>query len=143
MGVTLHELIGDATCHRQIAPEHYITKDAGMPTILDILAELAKPGRDPREKFDLFAFDQKVHSINDLMEGMVLPGIITNITAFGAFVDVGVHQDGLVHKSQMADRFVSDPADVVKLNQKVMVKVLQVDVERKRINLSMKQAVHG
>jgi protein Tex len=105
------------------------------------MQELARPGRDPRQKFDAFEFDNTVNSIKDLREGMVLPGIVTNITAFGAFVDVGVHQDGLVHISQMANAFVSNPSDVVKLNQKVMVKVMQVDVERKRITLSMKEAM--
>ena len=102
------------------------------------MAELAKPGRDPRQQFEIFEFDKTVHSINDLKKGMRLPGIVTNITNFGAFVDIGVHQDGLVHVSQLADRFVRDPNDVVKLNQKVMVEVLDVDPARKRIQLSMK-----
>ncbi len=138
LGVTVAGLVGNEALQQQIKPEQYVTKTAGLLTLQDILSELAKPGRDPRKKFDVFSFDQSVQSIKDLKEGMVLPGIVTNITAFGAFVDVGVHQDGLVHKSQMADRFVSDPAQIVKLNQKVMVKVLQVDIDRKRINLTMK-----
>jgi uncharacterized protein len=102
------------------------------------MEELAKPGRDPREKFDLFEFAAGVNSIEDLRDGMVLPGIVTNITAFGAFVDIGVHQDGLVHVSQMADRFVKDPNEIVTLNQKVQVKVMEIDINRKRIQLSMK-----
>ena len=102
------------------------------------MAELAKPGRDPRSQFELFEFDRNIHTIQDLRKGMKLPGIVTNITRFGAFVDLGVHQDGLVHISQLADRYITDPQDVVKLNQKVMVEVLDVDVERKRIQLTMK-----
>jgi uncharacterized protein len=102
------------------------------------MAELSKPGRDPRSKFELFEFDKTVHSINDIKPGMVLPGIVTNIAKFGAFVDVGVHQDGLVHISQIVNRFITDPAEVLKLNQKVTVKVLEVDVARKRISFTMK-----
>ena len=107
-------------------------------TLQDILKELEKPGRDPREKFEAFAFKEGVHEISDLKEGMRLPGIVTNVTAFGAFVDVGVHQDGLVHVSQLADDFVKDPADVVKVGQKVSVTVMEVDIPRRRIGLSMK-----
>jgi uncharacterized protein len=110
-----------------------------MPTLNDILKELAKPGRDPREQFESFAFAKGVQEIDDLRAGMKLPGVVTNITAFGAFVDIGVHQDGLVHISQIADRFVKDPNDVVKVHQKVWVTVLDVDHERKRISLSMKE----
>ena len=108
------------------------------PLLQDIMAELAKPGRDTRKKFDFFEFDKDVHSVKDLKPGMILPGIITNITAFGAFVDIGVHQDGLVHISQLANKFVKDPNEVVKLNQKVKVKVLDVNVDRKRISFTMK-----
>jgi len=104
-----------------------------------ILQELAKPGRDPRQQIEMFEFDKNIHSIHDLQKGMRLPGIVTNITNFGAFVDIGVHQDGLVHVSQMANRFVKDPNEVVKLNQKVMVEVTDVDLERNRIQLSMKE----
>ncbi|MBU4209474.1 MAG: S1 RNA-binding domain-containing protein, partial [Proteobacteria bacterium] len=104
----------------------------------DILDELAKPGRDPREKFEAFAFADGIEKIEDLRPGMKIPGIVTNITAFGAFVDIGVHQDGLVHVSQMADRFVKNPADIVKNQQKVTVTVLEVDLARNRISLSMK-----
>jgi uncharacterized protein len=102
------------------------------------MQELAKPGRDPRKKFELFEFAKEIHSVNDLKVGMKLPGIVTNITKFGAFIDVGVHQDGLVHVSRLADRFVRDPNEVVKINQKVMVEVIEIDIERKRIQLSMK-----
>jgi uncharacterized protein len=109
-----------------------------MATLRDIMSELERPGRDPRRSFELFRFSDDVHTIGDLKEGMVLPGIVTNITAFGAFVDVGVHQDGLVHISKLADRFVKDPAEVVHLKQQVMVRVESVDTERRRIALSMR-----
>jgi protein Tex len=109
-----------------------------LPTLNDILSELQKPGRDPREALEAFEFASDVHSIEDLKEGMILPGIVTNITAFGCFVDVGVHQDGLVHLSQMANRFIKDPNEVVKVHQKVQVKVMEIDIPRKRIGLSMK-----
>ena len=102
------------------------------------MAELVKPGRDPREDLEEFSFDERVHAINDLVPGMILPGIVTNITKFGAFVDVGVHQDGLVHVSQLANRYVADPAEVVKLHQHVQVKVVEVDTKRNRISLTMK-----
>jgi len=142
MAKTLHcsvaDLISDAELRKQIDLKEYVTEKTGLPTLQDIVAELAKPGRDPRKQFEVFEFDRNIHTINDLKPGMKLPGIVTNITAFGAFVDLGVHQDGLVHISQMADRFVKDPNDVVKINQKVMVEVLDVDVNRKRIQLSIK-----
>jgi uncharacterized protein len=118
--------------------EHYVTADVGLPTLTDIVAELAKPGRDPREKFEAFAFDAGVHKPEDLKPGMKLPGIVTNVTAFGAFVDIGVHQDGLVHVSQLADSFVKEPAAVVKPGQKVSVTVTEVDLPRQRIALSMR-----
>jgi uncharacterized protein len=110
-----------------------------MPTLTDIMEELAKPGRDPREQFEAFEFTEGVNSIKDLRVGMTLPGIVTNITNFGAFVDIGVHQDGLVHVSQLADKFVKDPNEVVKVAQKVQVRVTEVDEARKRIALSMKK----
>jgi len=135
---TVSELIEKKELRSQIKPQNYITEKFGLPTINDIVKELEKPGRDPREKFELFEFDQNIHSIDDLIPGMELPGIVTNITKFGAFVDIGVHQDGLVHISQIADRYIADPAEVLKLNQKVKVRVLDVDKTRKRINLSMK-----
>ena len=122
----------------QIDISKYVTDSVGIPTLNDILDELAKPGRDPREKFEAFAFADGIEKIEDLRPGMKLPGIVTNITAFGAFVDIGVHQDGLVHVSQMADKFVKNPADIVKVQQKVTVSVLEVDLARNRISLSMK-----
>lgn len=140
LSCTVEELIEKDELRQKLNPKDYITETAGLPTITDILQELAKPGRDPREKFDLFEFDNSINSIEDLKPGMILNGIVTNITAFGAFVDIGVHQDGLVHVSQMANRFVRDPNQVVKLTMKVRVKVLEVDVPRKRITLSMKEA---
>lgn len=140
LGCTVADLIAKEELRSKIKPEKFVTETAGLPTINDILSELAKPGRDPREQFDLFEFDNSINTIEDLKIGMILNGIVTNITAFGAFVDIGVHQDGLVHVSQMANRFVRDPNEVVKLTQKVKVKVMEVDVARKRISLSMKEA---
>lgn len=135
---TILELMKDENLRKKINLQEFITEKAGLPTLNDIMQELAKPGRDPRQKFDFFEFDKNVHDIKDLIPGMELPGIVTNITAFGAFVDIGVHQDGLVHISQMASRYISNPNEVVKLNQKVKVKVVSVDADRKRIQLSMK-----
>lgn len=137
--VTVEELIANKKLQKEINPGRYVNEKAGLPTLQDIVKELAKPGRDPRKEIEFFEFDKDVNSIHDLKAGMKLPGIVTNITAFGAFVDVGVHQDGLVHISQLADRFISDPSEVVSLNEKVMVTILEVDVERKRINMSLKQ----
>ena len=139
LGTTVNELIENKEIRAKIKPEEFITKEFGLPTINDILKELEKPGRDPRTKFDFFEFDKNITTMNDIYVGMTLKGIITNITAFGAFVDLGVHQDGLIHISQMTDRFISDPNEVVKLNQKVEVKVLEVDINRKRIQLTMKK----
>jgi protein Tex len=138
LGVKVDELMKSDPLRKQIVMEKYKTETVGIPTLKDILAELAKPGRDPRKEIEFFEFDRNVNSINDLIPGMKLPGIVTNITAFGAFVDVGVHQDGLVHVSQMADRYISNPAEVVTLNQKVMVTILEVDKARKRIQMSLK-----
>ena len=132
------ELIRRADLQQQIKVEQYVTSAVGLPTLRDILAELAKPGRDPREQLSAFEYDARVRTIDDLHEGMMLAGIVTNITAFGAFVDIGVKQDGLVHVSQLANHFVSDPKTVVKVYQKVNVKVMEVDKARKRIALSMK-----
>ncbi|MCU0370975.1 MAG: S1 RNA-binding domain-containing protein, partial [Bacteroidales bacterium] len=131
-------LMKNEESRHKIVLSEYVNDKIGLPTLNDIIQELAKPGRDPRQKFDLFEFAKGINGIEDLRPGMVLPGIVTNITAFGAFVDIGVHQDGLVHVSQMANKFVRDPKEIVKINQKVQVKVLEVDKERKRINLSMK-----
>ncbi len=137
-GCTVAELIQNEELRKQIKLEEFITDKVGMPTLTDIMAELSKPGRDPRQKFELFEFDKNVNSMDDLKPGMILDGLVTNITNFGAFVDIGVHQDGLIHVSQMADRYVKDPNTIVKLNQKVRVKVLEIDKERKRIQLSLK-----
>ncbi len=138
-GATVEDLIKSAQIRNRIDISQYVTDTVGLPTLKDIMDELAKPGRDPREKFEEFSFAEGVEQIGDLKPGMKLPGIVTNITAFGAFVDVGVHQDGLVHISQMADRFVKNPADIVKVQQKVTVTVLEVDADRKRIALSLKK----
>lgn len=135
---TVADLMGDAARRAAIQLDRYVTETVGLPTLRDILAELAKPGRDPREKFEAFAFAEGVNKLEDLRPGMKLPGIITNVTKFGAFVDIGVHQDGLVHISELADRFVKDPGDVVKVYQKVQVTVVDVDIPRQRIALSMK-----
>ncbi|MBL9127043.1 MAG: RNA-binding transcriptional accessory protein [Verrucomicrobiales bacterium] len=134
----IQDLLHDAALRSKIQPEKYVTDSVGLPTLQDILSELARPGRDPRQQFEVFAFQEGVEKMEDLKPGMRLPGIVTNVTAFGAFVDVGVHQDGLVHVSQLADRFVKDPAEVVKVGQKVRVTVTEVDLERKRIALSMR-----
>ena len=133
------DLITDSTLREKIKLGNYVTDTVGLPTLMDIKAELSKPGRDPRKQFELFNFAEGVNSISDLEVGMELPGIVTNITAFGAFVDVGVHQDGLVHVSELSDHFIKDPADVVKVYQKVKVRVLEVDIARKRISMSMKK----
>ena len=136
---TVALLIGDAAKRKAVDIKKYVTDTVGMPTLTDIMAELEKPGRDPREQIEEFEFDKNVTSVDDLVAGMVLPGIVTNITNFGAFVDVGVHQDGLVHVSQLADRYVADPTQVVKLHQHVKVRVVEVDRKRNRISLSMKK----
>lgn len=137
-GCTVNELMRDEKLRKSIPLQKYITETVGLPTLNDIMAELAKPGRDPREKFEAFSFTDGVNSITDLKPGMKLPGIVTNITNFGAFVDIGVHQDGLVHLSQIANRFVKDANEVIKVHQQVEVTVTEVDVARKRISLSMK-----
>ena len=138
LNVKVKDLIGNKELIAKIKPEEFVEKDFGLETINDILTELDKPGRDPRKTIEAFEFDKNIRTINDLRVGMTLNGIVTNITAFGAFVDIGVHQDGLVHISQMADRYIKDPNEIVHLNQKVKVKVLEVDVNRNRISLSMK-----
>lgn len=138
VGATVEQLMKDKALRSAIKIENYVSADCGLPTLQDIMKELDKPGLDPRARFEVFEFDKNVTRIEDLKEGMVLPGIVTNITAFGAFVDVGVHQDGLVHISQMADRRVNDPSEVVHLHQHVKVKVIEVDLRRHRISLSMR-----
>ena len=139
LGATVQTLMRDDAVRSRIAKHKYVTDTVGLPTLTDIVAELAKPGRDPRERFEAFAFADGVNKIEDVKPGMKLPGIVTNVTAFGAFVDVGVHQDGLVHVSQLADRFVKDANEVVKVQQRVEVTVLEVDLARKRISLTMRK----
>ncbi|RMG25961.1 MAG: S1 RNA-binding domain-containing protein, partial [Bacteroidetes bacterium] len=138
LGVSVKELVENPALQKKIDLRSYITDKVGLPTLQDIMEELAKPGRDPREKFEAFSFAEGINTMEDLREGMVLPGIVTNITNFGAFVDIGVHQDGLVHLSQMANRYIKHPSEVVKVHQKVQVKVIGIDIGRKRISLSMK-----
>ena len=137
-GCTVKALMESADKRKKIELSKYVTAEVGMPTLNDIMKELEKPGRDPRAEIETFEFDPNVHTPEDLIAGMILPGIVTNITKFGAFVDVGVHQDGLVHISQMADRYISDPLEVVHLHQHVKVRVVEVDRKRNRISLSMK-----
>ncbi|MFO7938940.1 MAG: Tex family protein [Bacteroidales bacterium] len=139
LACTVEELMKQRELREKIQLSAYVTEEIGMPTLQDIMKELEKPGRDPRQQIEVFQFADNVSSIEDLREGMVLPGLVTNITNFGAFVDIGVKQDGLVHISQLANRFVSDPNEVVRLNQQVQVKVVEVDTSRKRIQLSMKE----
>jgi uncharacterized protein len=143
LNCTVAQLVKDPDLQKQIKPQQYVSDEIGLPTLNDILKELAKPGRDPREQFEVFSFTEGVNEIKDLKIGMKLPGIVTNITNFGAFVDIGVHQDGLVHTSQLANRFVANPNDVVKVSQQVEVTVTEVDVARKRISLSMRTASAG
>ena len=135
---SVSDLISDASKRSKIDIKKYVTEEVGLPTLTDIMKELEKPGRDPREQIEEFEFDSSVQCVEDLHEGMELPGIVTNITNFGAFVDIGVHQDGLVHVSQLADRYVSDPTQVVRLHQHVRVRVIGVDLRRQRISLSMR-----
>lgn len=138
VGCTVADLLREEKLRKKIDPSKYVTEQVGMPTLNDILAELAKPGRDPRQQFEIFRFAEGIEKIEDVKPGMKVPGVVTNVTAFGAFVDIGVHQDGLVHVSQLADRFVKDPHEVVKVQQKVTVTVLEVDLPRKRISLSLR-----
>ncbi|PKL51330.1 MAG: RNA-binding transcriptional accessory protein [Candidatus Riflebacteria bacterium HGW-Riflebacteria-2] len=138
LGCSVGDIIKSQELRNRIRLKDYVSEEIGIPTLSDIMKELARPGLDPRDQFEAFAFAEGVNEIKDLLPGMVLPGIVTNVTQFGAFVDIGVHQDGLVHISQLCDRFVKDPAEVVKVQQKVKVRVLEVDIPRKRISLSMK-----
>ncbi|MDP2105281.1 MAG: S1 RNA-binding domain-containing protein, partial [Desulfobulbaceae bacterium] len=137
-GCKVIDLVEQPERRHQIEISRYIAESVGLPTLQDILAELAKPGRDPRSTFSQFAFSEEINSIDDLQPGMRLPGLVTNVTKFGAFVDIGVHQDGLIHISQLADRYVKDPSEVVKVRQQVLVRVIEVDPQRKRIALSLK-----
>ena len=139
LGCTVKDLIEQKDLRAKLDIKKYVTPEVGLPTLTDIMKELEKPGRDPREQLEVFEFDSRVQTIDDLEEGMILPGIVTNITNFGAFVDIGVHQDGLVHISQMANRRIAHPTDVVKLHQHVTVRVIEIDHRRHRISLSMKQ----
>jgi len=136
---SIQELISSEDLQKQVVWSNYVTDKIGLPTLEDIRKELAKPGRDPRSAIKVFEFAPDIFKVEDLQVGMVLPGIVTNITKFGAFVDIGVKQDGLVHVSQMADRFISDPSEIVKLHQHIHVKVIELDLQRKRIQLSLKQ----
>jgi len=138
VSASVPDLMSSEELRKKIILKNYVSETVGLPTLQDILQELAKPGRDPRESFEVFAFEEGVNKMSDLKVGMKLPGIVTNITAFGAFVDIGVHQDGLVHLSHLADRYLKDPNEVVTVNQKVQVTVMEVDISRKRIGLSMK-----
>jgi uncharacterized protein len=137
IGCDIRELITNEEKRKEIKLEKYVTPVAGLPTLKDIMDELAKPGRDPRSKIKQFSFAD-IHDMQDLVEGMVVPGIVTNVTKFGAFVDIGIKQDGLVHVSNLSKTYVQDPSTVVKMHQHVMVKVLAVDIDRRRIQLSMK-----
>jgi uncharacterized protein len=143
LGCTIKDLMTSAELRKKLDLKKYVTTDVGLPTLTDILAELEKPGRDPREKFEIFNFEEGIHEIKDLKVGMSLPGIVTNVTNFGAFVDIGVHQDGLVHISHLSDRFVKDPNEVIAVQQKVKVTVVEVDIARKRIALSLKSDPFG
>jgi uncharacterized protein len=138
INTSIANLMQEDTLRKQLNLNDFITDKVGLPTLKDIMQELSKPGRDPREQFEEFEFDKSINSINDLIEGMVVPGIVTNITKFGCFVDIGAHQDGLIHISQLSNRYVEDPNDIVKIHQKVLVKVTAIDIARKRISLSLR-----
>jgi uncharacterized protein len=139
LGCQVNDLMSDATLRAKIDLKRYVTAQVGMPTLMDIIKELEKPSRDPREKIEEFHFDESVHTIDDLQVGMILPGIITNISNFGAFCDIGVHKDGLIHISEMANRRINNPSEVVSLHQHVRVRVIDIDKVRGRIQLSLKQ----
>jgi uncharacterized protein len=138
VGVPVAALLDNEAALDRLELARYVSEEVGLPTLRDIVSELRKPGRDPRQSFEPPKFRSDIQEPKDLREGMTLEGVVTNIVAFGAFVDIGVHQDGLVHVSQLADRFVKDPADVVKVGDRVSVRVLGVDLERNRIALSMR-----
>jgi uncharacterized protein len=141
LNVATKDLVGNAASVTKLNAADFVDNRVGLPTVQDILAELAKPGRDPRSEFKVAQFAEGVHELEDLKPGMVLEGVITNVTRFGAFVDLGVHQDGLIHVSQLANTFVQDPSEVVAVGDVVRVKVLEVDLERRRIAVSRKQVV--
>jgi uncharacterized protein len=140
LGASLIQLVANPELIDKIDLKRYVDDSVGLPTLTDIIDELKKPGRDPRNQFQTAAFRDDIREISDLNEGMILQGVVTNVTAFGAFVDIGVHQDGLVHISHLANRYVKDPNDAVKAGQLVKVKVLSADKQRKRISLSIKEA---
>jgi uncharacterized protein len=139
LNVAPSQLVGNASLVTRLQPDEFVDRRVGLPTLRDIVAELAKPGRDPRSEFQVARFAEGVNELEDLTPGMVLEGVVTNVTRFGAFVDIGVHQDGLIHISQLANTFVEDPGDVVTVGDVVRVKVLEVDLQRRRIALSRKQ----
>ena len=143
LSVDARSLVGNGALTSRLRAEDFVDGAVGLPTVQDIIAELAKPGRDPRSEFRAVKFSEGVNQIADLRPGMVLDGVITNVTRFGAFVDIGVHQDGLIHISQLANSYVNDPAEVVAVGDLVRVKVLEIDVERKRIAVSRKQVEAG
>ncbi|NCB97789.1 MAG: S1 RNA-binding domain-containing protein, partial [Bacteroidia bacterium] len=136
---SISDIIKDESIRKELDIKHYITEEVGLPTLNDIMTELAKPGRDPRQSAKVMEFSPDIQTIEDLRIDMELPGIVTNITNFGAFVDIGIKQDGLIHISQMADKFISNPADVVKLQQHVNVRVIEVDLKRGRVQLSLRK----
>jgi uncharacterized protein len=138
LNTNIVDLLSSKEIRQKIKAENYVNEKFGLPTLTDILKELDKPSRDPRKEIEVFAFDENVKEIDDLNIGMVLPGIVTNITKFGAFVDIGVHENGLLHISQMSDKRINDPTEVVKLHQHLQVKIIDVDYQRKRISLSLK-----
>jgi uncharacterized protein len=138
IGCTVADLMQKPELRQKLDLKKYVSADVGLPTLQDIMNELAKPGRDPRKQFEVFKFQEGVNEMKDLQVGMKLPGVITNVTAFGAFIDIGVHQDGLAHVSQLSDSFVKDAAEAVKVGQRVMATVMEVDIQRKRIALSLK-----
>jgi uncharacterized protein len=138
VGCTVQELISSKEKRDNIQLDKYVSQEVGMPTLRDIMAELEKPGRDPRSNIEVFSFDDTIRTIDDLKPGMVLPGIVTNITNFGCFVDIGIKENGLIHVSEMSDSYVSDPTTIVSIHQQLKVKVKSVDIERKRIALSLK-----
>jgi uncharacterized protein len=138
LGCAVSDLMADKALRERINADTYVSGDVGKPTLNDILQELDKPGRDPRKAIEVFEFDKNIHKLEDLKEGMTLNGIVTNITAFGCFVDIGIKENGLVHLSEMADRYIKDPYEVVSIHQHVRVKVLGIDQRRRRIQLSLK-----
>jgi uncharacterized protein len=138
VGCSVTDLLKDSSKRAKITAQKYVSAEVGLPTLQDILSELAKPGRDPRQQFEAFSFAEGVEKVGDLKQGMKLPGIVTNVTAFGVFVDIGVHQDGLVHVSQISDNFVKNPAEFLKVGQRVQATVLEIDLARNRISLSLK-----